>query len=286
MSVWRKLLVRCVPQGVKDLARDQVARAIDERTRSQDVIVLAARVEQLESVLRHEMGMTPPPPRHLQERVVGGFSPSFIDSGQRSCASMAEILATASLRFADLDSILDFGCGCGRVIRAVRKWAPQASLSGTDIDHEAIEWLQANCAHLARFDANPHRPPMRYEDDSFDFIYSISIFTHLPEDMQFEWLAELKRVARPGAHLLLTFHGAKHHARLAPAQREEIARRGFHYASADRVTTDGLPVFYQNSYHTHDYVRREWGRHFEILDIRELGLDNHQDTVLLRNSRR
>jgi len=41
-------------------------------------------------------------------------------------------------------------------------------------------------------------PPMSYEDNMFDFVYSISIFTHLPEDMQFAWLQELQRITKPG----------------------------------------------------------------------------------------
>ncbi|HTK74168.1 MAG TPA: hypothetical protein VL371_02860, partial [Gemmataceae bacterium] len=46
--------------------------------------------------------------------------------------------------------------------------------------------------------------------------------------------------------------------------------------------TDGLPVFYQTSYHTPSYVRQEWSRYFDVITIVPEGLDNWQDVILLQ----
>ncbi len=35
-------------------------------------------------------------------------------------------------------------------------------------------------------------------------------------------------------------------------------------------------------YHTHEYIRREWSRYFEIVAIHPKGIGNHQDAVLVR----
>ena len=40
--------------------------------------------------------------------------------------------------------------------------------------------------------------------------------------------------------------------------------------------------YYVNSLHTHAYVRREWGQHFEVLRILDCTIANHQDLVVMR----
>ncbi len=234
---------------------------------------------QLESILHYEHGIAPPPPKHLQARVVGLYSPEFISSGYDTCQELNKYLTSFGMKLQDFNAILDFGCGCGRVIRALRTLLPSHELNGTDIDQEAIQWLREHYESVATFDLNPHLPPMRYPDDKFDLIYSISIFTHLPEDMQFAWLGELQRVTRPGAILLLTTHGEEHYRKLPRPALVAMEQNGFYYLQAGR--TQGLPEFYQVAFHSHDYVRQQWSSYFDILDIKSKGLQ-HQDIVLLR----
>jgi SAM-dependent methyltransferase len=54
----------------------------------------------------------------------------------------------------------------------------------------------------------------------FDFIYSISVFTHLTEYNQWFWMNELFRVLRPGGHLLFTVHGMSRSHELSEADRQ------------------------------------------------------------------
>ena len=41
-------------------------------------------------------------------------------------------------------------------------------------------------------------------------------------------------------------------------------------------------VSYRAAYHSREYVRREWGRYFEVVDIVEYGVGHNQDEVLLK----
>src|SRR5437868_9130740 len=109
-----------------------------------DLAMLRARVDdletelkQIESVLRMELAAPLPPPKHLQVRVVGGYSPQFIWSGFHSFTQLERVLLRyVNKRFQDFHTILDFGCGCGRIVRAFRAMLPTQVLHGTDIDSE------------------------------------------------------------------------------------------------------------------------------------------------------
>lgn len=133
---------------------------------------------------------------------------------------------------------------CGRVARRIGETYPQISLTGADIDGEAIEFLSKEYASFGRFVVLPHLPPSDLPAEAFDLIYGISVFTHLAEDMQFLWLQELFRVAKPGAYLLLTTRG-----------RAELAAGGFEFVD-DADPTQGLPGFYRTTYYSRDYIER------------------------------
>jgi SAM-dependent methyltransferase len=199
-------------------------------------------------------------------------------SGEDAYRTFVSLLARIGKSFADFRTVLDFGCGCGRIIRAMKRNEPDIAFHGTDIDAEAIAWLKGNYGRIGEFSVLPHRPVTSYADNSFDFIYGISVFTHLPEDMQFEWLAELSRIAKPGAVLLLTTHGQKRWGRFTGKEADIMKTKGFYYREAP--ATDGLPEFYKNTYHSHSYIQQNWSRYLDIARTIELGIGNHQDVVL------
>jgi SAM-dependent methyltransferase len=238
------------------------------------------RYQQLADVVQ-QMGGLIPPPRHLQERVVGTFSPRFISSGETIVSNLRSMLERADRDLSSFTSILDFGCGCGRVTRTLHYHiGPGQRLAGTDIDPEAIEWCRANYGRIATFDCNPHMPPTRYDAGTFDLVYTGSVFTHLPEDMQWAWLKELQRITMPGAYLALTFHGVHYYDRLEGETKAEFERAGFVYEVC--APTPGLPDFYRTTWHSHEYIRNRWSEVFDIVHIEPRGLEGMQDIALCR----
>lgn len=222
---------------------------------------------------------TPQPPSHLRLRVHGDEEAEQFGFVGKVVAKTIQTAIDALPIESESMEVLDFGCGCGRVLAPLSQMSPAHRYSGTDIDAEAIGWCQENLSELANFDTNDDRPPSRYEADSFDLAYSISVFTHLPEDMQFEWLAELARVVRPGGYLLLTVHGDK--VSDGPAKkRRKLNKHGIYYSVS--TSTDGLPDYYQTTYHTTDYIRSRWNEYFEIVDVVVSGVMAHHDLVVGR----
>jgi SAM-dependent methyltransferase len=292
-----RLVPRRLRRDVKGWLGDRSREATEPRTAALEARVseLEARLaggladldtslQQVLALLRREAQVAPLPPKHLQERVVGKFVPGFPESGYELCRELDEALVPAGKTLGDFPRILDFGCGSGRVTRALKTLHPQVQVSGTDIDPEAIGWLAGNYAKYGAIAVAPHRPPTSYPDAAFDFIFGISVFTHLPQDMEAQWLDELRRIAAPGAHLVLTTHGQSHWSQLAPEVRTIVERDGFYYGDFgwNYGRSISLPDFYQTAYHSPDYVRREWGKRFDVLAITPLGMGKHQDTVLLR----
>jgi len=108
------------------------------------------------------------------------------------------------MRLTELDAILDFGVGCGRV---ARHWAGSGvDVHGCDYNPVLVEWCRRNLPHVTAA-SNGLDPPLSYENERFDFVYALSVFTHLTERQQRLWITELRRVTRPGGLVLFTTHG-------------------------------------------------------------------------------
>ncbi|UDL91624.1 class I SAM-dependent methyltransferase [Mesorhizobium sp. PAMC28654] len=262
------------------------ANPVPPVTVTRTVEILPKDIEVELSQLREALaiaGAPPLPPAHLQRRVVGGYVSDFIRSGDILLADFERILTRSSFSLNDCKSVLDFGVGCGRVLRRFAETRPNHELAGADIDQEAIEWLKANYSRFGNFILLPHTPPCSLPSAYFDLIYSVSVFTHLDLRMQDQWLTELKRASKPGGFLIVTVHGDNYLQQFPPDVQTKAAKDGAFY-NENAGLTEGLPDFYKNTYHTKEYIMQHWARFFEIVDYDPMGGANHQDLILMRNS--
>lgn len=225
-----------------------------------------------------------PPPR-LRHRVHGSLDKeAFIKSGKIIAQNISDLCALVDRSIYSFDSILDFGCGSGRVLSNFQDAPISCKFYGTDIDKELIDWSTKNLTRI-QFNVNGYQPPLPYPEDKFDLIYAISVFTHLDEKFQFSWLSELRRIAKPGAIVILTVHGNKHiFSKLSVPQQNKVDSYGFLYLTGvtGKLRLNKLPDFYQSAYHTKDYIYREWSAYFDIIRYVEKGINNHQDAVILQ----
>ena len=112
----------------------------------------------------------------------------------------------------------------------------------------------------------------------------VSIFTHLTETVQLEWLGELQRLSARGALLLMSIHGPTIHAMSGDgAFCESVQQKGIvdgRSYDLDAVLED--KEYYRTTHHSHAYVRKVWGRLFEIVEILPACIGNMQDLVVMR----
>jgi SAM-dependent methyltransferase len=222
----------------------------------------------------------PMPPPRLRFLVSGTEDEQVFSSlGRRGFEAIRSCLQRNDIRLNGIKDVLDFGCGCGRV---TRYWRDQAgvNVSGTDIAPEAIDWASANLP-FGSFSVNSGQPPLHYPDNSFDFIYSLSVFTHLPENLQACWFAELVRVLRPGGFLYVTTHGMFYDHLLSDAER--------HVFQEGRLVVTGSELPGSNhcaAFHPVQYVEAEFaGRHgLTLVEHAPMGAagNPHQDSYLLQ----
>lgn len=210
------------------------------------------------------------PPAELRYRVSSSpDAENFITIGKRCANDIRSAVHAVGHDLATFTRILDFGCGCGRTLVHLKDLAPHAQFDGADIDAAAIEWCKQNL-RFANFRVGKASPPTDYSADSFDFIYAISVFTHLDEDYQFRWLEELRRIAKPGGVLLLTVDSS------LAGEKDFVFQRSYE---------DGLfPAWYQNAFHSKDYVVQNFGKYFEVVGYFPRGMNEHQDVVMLKKT--
>ncbi len=214
----------------------------------------------------------PLPPRRLMVRVAGtGDADWFLRGGRAGYDAIA-----AHVPLGEIESVLDFGCGCGRV---TRWWSDfHGQVSGSDVSSPAVAWCRENLP-FARFEENALAPPLVFEDEGFDLVYALSVFTHLTGDLQVAWRDELRRVLRPGGLLLLTTHGRSYVPRLGDGERERFERGELVVRWGDVAGTNLC-----SAYHPEAYLRDTFAEGFAFLELEAEGARGNptQDLVLLR----
>jgi SAM-dependent methyltransferase len=236
------------------------------------------------------------PPRRLRARAGAAGTGAFTEGGRQAAAELAGLLRAAGRDPAQLRSVLDFGCGPGRVLPHFAALAPQAACVGCDVDAAAIDW--AARAHRALgWSLTSFHPPLPFEDGRFDLVYAISVFSHLDRGVAGLWLAELRRVLAPGGLALLSVHGPHAFEQFRSGAvttswcSPAVFRRGplesgeFVFAPYRRsFWTDGdLPGVgreYGLAFQGPEHTRASWGRVLQVVEVRPRALTAWQDVAV------
>ena len=218
-----------------------------------------------------------PPPSLIYDVIACRWGAVFLDSGRTIVEDMAEILDKNHLSLSSFESILDFGCGCGRLIRHLPE-RTKASLYGSDYNPRLIRWCQ-DYLTFAQFSTNELAPPLSFESGSFDLIYARSVFTHLPLDLTLEWIRELHAKLRRGGCLYFTMHGRPLAHGLSADQRAQMERAEL-VITYSRQAGENLC----STYATDVFVKEKLLQGFTLVDFVEGRNREHlrQDVYLLR----
>ena len=131
----------------------------------------------------------------------------YLRSVPRAVYKLKQIFVHMGIPFGNMRTILDFGCGSGRVVRGLYADDPSREIYGADYNEELIAWAKKSLPADIHFIKNELDPPLPVEDQKFDLIFLVSVFTHLPLESQHKWLAEFRRVLKKGGILVISLHG-------------------------------------------------------------------------------
>lgn len=224
-------------------------------------------------------GLPIPPPR-LVELVIGTTNLRlFFDSGYTQYHLLIRpLLEKHGFSISSFGSILDFGCGCGRLTRLFKP-LNHTRIVGVDYNQDLIDWCQQNLV-FGDFYRNSLEPPLPFVDGTFDFILARSIFTHMSEDTQFQWFKELHRLISKDGIFIFTVHGSNFINHLSASEQLEY-NEGHLIIHNEQYEGENICA----AFHPQEYINRTLPAcGFQIIDM--VPGDSvkfaHQDTYLAK----
>lgn len=161
-----------------------------------------------------------------------GFAQHFVDAWGINYVSAME-LVLAELSALQPHSVVDIGCGDGRLTREIHLRFGAARVLGADYSERAIALAKA---------MNMDRPGLRYQtlditqvsfDEPFDAAVLMEVYEHIPLDRTSSFLAGVRRALKPGGTLLLT----------VPHANKPVEYKHFQHFTVDALVKDLEPHF-------------------------------------------
>ncbi|MDM8569633.1 class I SAM-dependent methyltransferase [Thiotrichales bacterium HSG1] len=202
--------------------------------------------------LNKRLSLIPQPKPELVYLTQGHYSTDeYKNSIIPGVMNLHKYLKHVGVDLSQIRSLLDFGCGSGRLLVGWHLLAPNIELNGCDLNSELLGWLQQNI--FKQCIKNNLTPPLAYPDDKFDLIYLISVFTHLSLDIQKMWIQELTRVVKVGGYILMTLHGeiyVRNGFWQEPDKIQQFLDNGYIESGSDNGSN------YYASYHSLNFIQQ------------------------------
>jgi SAM-dependent methyltransferase len=276
---------------------------IDRNESSENAIWIGVRRNETKLAIPYYRGIFLPkdqsliqnnPNDDLQKRTMGWFDgEKFELKGFSDAHLLSKIFQDYCGKEGTPNTILDFGAGAGRVL----KYLPLAfqnteNFVGTEIDNkQVIDFCENNTDSRISLILTDIKPPIKQlKNESVEFAYALSVFTHMRlEDEEF-WLQEANRLLKTGAIFVVsimslgTLGWAKWTGSSFPPEFQlNLLIQGRDSSGLNLDIQDSIEdsEYYRNTYHTANYVIDHWLKYFDILDILPYAF-GYQDAVILR----
>lgn len=170
-----------------------------------------------------------------------------------------EIIDSIKAYIPPTPQILDWGCGPARITRHLKTVCPDAVITACDTNAQTIAWNQQNIEGI-QFTQQNALPPLPFINDQFDLIIGFSVLTHIPANLQQQWLLELYRILKPGGIIWVTTHGNHFIQQLSAAKQQQILARGI-YTTEYPITGHRM----MTSYHHPEKFREILKTNFNLI---------------------
>ena len=192
-----------------------------------------------------------------------------------------------------LANVLDFGGASGRFARHVAmQHAATVTIAELNVNH--VHWVERHFGPQVRGVKVSPYPHFPLADGSMTLCVAFSVFTHI-NSYETGWLAEIHRTLVPGGYAVLTIHSEDTWSVLSTRPHIlELLSKDPRFdplydaggpMPADRLVFDYNPGSIEhncNVFFSSDYIRRCWGKWFEVVEIRPRAHHDFQTVVVLR----
>lgn len=258
----------------------------------------------IRSRLPHPLNCRSMPPVPFRIHVADSMLPatdwksvaSYAQAGESGLEAMNEALELTGKSWDEIKSALDLGCGYGRVLRYLCGELEPSSITACDLDSRAVAFCAAELG-VKPLVSKPDLTQVPF--DSYDFVWSGSLLTHLPPEAGDRFIGMLPDLLKPKGVAIVSFHG-DHSLRLlgnfynaehsdeAESIRRQVATEGFAYRPyIDRYSTYG-EADYGMAWHRPAFLRQRcehllgdrvvWAGHLPR------GWDDHHDLAVFQKT--
>ncbi len=189
----------------------------------------------------------------------------------------------------EISSVLDFGCGYGRVIRFLKNQFPKAVITGCELEDKYIDFCKESFGvETFQSDTNFEKLP---RDKKFDLIWAGSVFTHISAS-KFEQLFEyFNDVLNVGGVAVFTTHGR--------FSEDKLKQHGYGLSRVGKKLTEYQYKIMGYGYQDYPFakgygvsmMKPSWFmkfiknyRNFEVVTYSEQYWDRHQDVICVRKT--
>ncbi|MCQ8278314.1 class I SAM-dependent methyltransferase [Acetobacteraceae bacterium KSS8] len=254
-----------------------------------DILVSSLRIPEIDGVR-----MPGFPEDALQREIHGHSGEVSLHEAHAFFREVKNYCAYAGRPLAPHRTLLDFGCGWGRVLRLFMKDIEPNNLFGTDSTPRFLTEAR-RCNPSLNFLSCNLVPPTILAPETLDYVVSWSVFSHLDEFLSLRWVEEFHRLLKPGGLLLLTTQSRRFIAFCAEMRLRRASgiklEHPWYEACADSFTDEPLEnTRYEAGHFLHasstqpphpqshygeaviprGYIVKKWGHLFRLVDF----LDN------------
>ncbi len=197
----------------------------------------------------------------------------------------------------ELQKTLELGAASGRVLRHFACQSDATEVWATELNHRHIRWLSEFMPKQVLPISLPALASLPMEDNYFDAVLAYSVFTHC-DIFETGWLAEIRRVLKPGGIALLTAHTESTWAAMQQATTEDpdsLLRFEKAIPNLYELLENPMPEGHTGfrhtqvgpyrgmAFHSISHIENVWGRFMEIEEVIPLG--HARQTVIVLQKR-